>query len=92
MFLGAPDENVIAATVKRYTQAGWLYVTRKESEGLFGFGAHSSLTFSKLAHGVHRRRPAEERECLTTLLVWVARLVALAFVAYFLLTLVAAYG
>jgi hypothetical protein len=59
---------------------------------LFGFGAHSSLTCSKLAHGVHRRYPAQERGCLDTLLVWVVRLVALAFVAYFLLTLVAAYG
>jgi hypothetical protein len=28
MFLGAPDENAIAATVKRSTQAGWLYVAQ----------------------------------------------------------------
>ncbi len=90
--LGSPDEKAIAATVNKYTQTGWVYAARRESEGLFGFGAHSTLTFTKLPHHVRREHPAKKPGCLATLLVWMVKLVVLAFVAYFLLMLVAGYG
>ena len=92
LFSGAPNESAIAATVKRYTHAGWDYVARKESEGLLGFGAHSTLTLTKLTHHVRREHPAKKTGCLATLLVWMVKLVVLAFVAYFLMILIAGYG
>lgn len=45
--LAAPREGAVSRTIRKLEKEGWYCVNRSDSEGLFGFGAHTKLTFQR---------------------------------------------